>query len=280
MVVGRQLPDCEATMRALIIAGIVLSTLPYAGAGVELELRWVSAFYKRAVVSPTKFEVQSLEREFRQFLANKDKAIKVAKIEIFTCPESADRGGTKPLLHVSYEFWEFLYSSRRCVHDPAAELLLLGVNSAMRVRDSNDELIYRTLQGENPYVLEVDNKKLELVHLSLYPLGKLNGSKKDAREPGLAFFFKSEPPVEEQIARSALSALAKEIPEAHLSVLIRSDAWFISDPDFPIAPKFLRSDQLPPSKIEYERGAQWTCVAGRHAEKIHCWGQSERISQP
>ena len=154
----------------------------------------------------------------------------------------------------TYGSWRGLYSDYENGIPPFAELLAIGQNAAMRLRDNSGRVSLSVLEGQNPYDVRACGQYFSLAHLAVRHQANMISTFSD----GLHFFLITTGTINEELTRCAREELQSSAPKMNVSVSIRNDRWFLLDPDYPVVLPFI-TDNSPPTEQDYERATYWEC---------------------
>jgi hypothetical protein len=248
----------------LILGGALVALDPLERAGHDRE---PTAERQQILLPTARFNEADMEMQFRGILSGKSPEGGTLLVE------ALDRENSAVLFEMgvndaSYALWETLYSDYKDNIPPVAELLKMGRNAAMRLRDQEGRVWLKVLEGESPYDLHFCGRSFALAHLSI------NTGIATNRSPDLHFFLTTDQAIDERIARCARGELQRLVSVPTVDVSIRNDAWFLLDPDYPVVLPFLKENR-PPTKEEYEAAQEWSC--GQYEGQVFC-SQSRRRS--
>lgn len=224
---------------------------------------------RRQLILPSEnFDQKEMERLFRSILLERKSVTEVLLVEAMDNPQSVSLSASG-YTDMTYPMWKTLFSPYEKTIPPFAELLAIGTNAAMRLRDYRGQVSFALLSGQNPYDVPGCGKNLHIAHALIRRAGNpANPAKWSAY---LHVNIISSGLFDENTARCALNAVRSETAVARVEVSIRNDPWFIKDSDFPIVSPFLHNDK-PPTEGEYENAAEWSC--GVVKNEIFCSGHS------
>lgn len=116
-----------------------------------------------------------------------------------------------------------------------AELLSMSDCSSTRIR-INGQITSRTLRGRNCFDLSIDNERYELIHLAPWrrPVGAYGNR--------LTFFVTGK--ADKDRAERLLTNIRGRVQGSPIEVIVRSDVWFGSYPQFP--PRSVFEDPVSP----------------------------------
>jgi len=220
------------------------------------------------LVKPTsEFHQDQLETLFREILSKAAANTSVIHVEVMDDPESYVLTAMWRD-ELNYEVWRNMFSDYEKRIPPMAEILAIGKNAAMRIRDEQGNVSTKVLQGSDPYVFHACGEDLSLIHLGMHePLRPPNYEKSYV---SLHFFFVVTVQPDEKLTRCVVKEVRRLSNISDVNVNIRTDPWFIDESLFPVISPFL-SEIRPPSKDEYESAPQWHCGVA-YDGKVSCWG--------
>lgn len=230
---------------------------------------------RRQLLIPTgDFGLSEMENRFRQLWAAKDAGVQILQIDAMDRPESISLS-ENGYNDISYELWQALLEQYKEKIPPYAELLSIGKDVGMRIRDWNGQVFLKVLAGDNPYDLEACGKHLQVGHVSIRQTGALEkGHISDRTRLYIHFFLIVKETPDRHIVECALAQLRKKTGLTSLSVSVRSDPWFLQNSDYPVISPFLVNPE-PPTRDGYESGTQWDCTF--QAGKTNCNGGHRRF---
>jgi hypothetical protein len=233
-----------------------------------------SVIFRQLLLLPSsEFEHDRMEKRFREILDHRDPQKRILYVEAMDSPDSCALTN-KCVIDGNYSTWQTLFSDYKERIPPFAEMLVIGGNAAMRVRDNQERVLQKVVQGQDPYILHVGNEELKIVHFSA---GRSkHWGKREGWFVHLDFFILARAP-DEKTTRQALEELKRQTSIENVSVVVRRDPWFILDSDFPVVSPFLPKT-TPPSEEAYEKAPQWTCVSSERG--VTCWGHGEKSDSP
>lgn len=141
---------------------------------------------RREILLPTKdFIDDTVQMQFRQILSTKNRDTKILFVEALD-NENSSNLSEMGVDGATYEFWEVLYSDYKSVIPPFAELLVIGENAAMRLRDNRGKISIKVLEGDNPYDVRACGESFALAHLTVKTL---HSEGKPMKAPTRLHFF-------------------------------------------------------------------------------------------
>ena len=114
------------------------------------------------------FSESNIERLARAELKKRPR-VNFIKLTIF-----GEKAGTplpKPD-HVSYDSWKGLYELAARSSNEIAEMISIGDNAVLRVRESNGKVTSKMLTGTNPLEVMISGDLYQIVYLALSPPGQ------------------------------------------------------------------------------------------------------------
>lgn len=157
--------------------------------------------------------------------------------------------------HVSYQLWRSLLFPDLLRDFPAsASSIILGDQAIVRFRGESGMIQSKTLGGKGLSPLRTMSCSSSILAVTVRP--------NSVNSPETSSFFVQSRSASENCAREITEALVAKIGDADIWVFLRSDHWFISDPDFPIVYPFEPLTD-PPTEIEYQTSFQAFCTASK-----------------
>ena len=236
-----------------------------------------SVMWETDILTTADFERQELEHRFDKFVAKRDPSIRIINVTLADATSSSilSQVGYR---EVTYELWRPLYDEYIKTDHPFGELVVLGDNAAMRVRDNRGQQSLKVLHGKNPYVLTACGEQLSLVNLAVSKSLRANGQ--NQWYASVHLFLTTNGPVDERTAECALEEFHRLTSVGDILISLRRDPWFIRYSDFPIAPPFLTTVK-PPTSEQFKEAPWSECFLSE--EKTHCqhWkGQPSQTDNP
>lgn len=217
------------------------------------------------IILPTAtFHETDIEGKFRQILSKEPVDEAILLVEAFDSKNSWNLGAMG-VDGAAYETWRAFYEDYEQEIPPAAEMLKIRGDVAMRLRDDKGNVSLKVLEGENPYNLSECRVPLALAHMSIAR----------ANLPGFAhtlhLFLTTDGPIDEAVARCAFEELERRVslPNTNMDLSIRHSPWFVVDSDYPVVLPFIKENK-PPTKQEYEEALEWDC--SNYDRSVHCSG--------
>lgn len=153
----------------------------------------------------------------------------------------------------TYGYWRSIYDQARRSNE-IAEMIAIGDNAVLRMRDANGNVTRRVLAGRDPLQIEVQGVHFEIVYFTF-------SVPKPYIFQSASIYVRTAAPLERVPSRELLSSLRPVFPDLGVSVHIRNDAWFINEPGYPFFNPFVE-EQIPPSPENWKtptlRCGYWT----------------------
>jgi hypothetical protein len=163
----------------------------------------------------------------------------------------------KAMADYSYDLWAAVFRERIGDRKPLAMALKIGENVAFRYRDAAGISKETSLHGENPFVVHGQHGIARILHVSF--------SRVPYGTSGLrftVFFLEHTGALSESAAQSFATSLQRDIFMSEQTlVLVRRDAWFIENEEFPIFYPFGQVDRSP-TLHEYVCTPTFICSGG------------------
>jgi hypothetical protein len=165
-----------------------------------------------------------------------------------------DKGGAplpKPPGDLTYGYWRRLYEAQRGLQNELAEMISIGTNAVLRMRDAGGKVSRRVLAGRDPLQLEVQGDRLEIVYFGFSAPGPYILQCVDV-------YIRTDASLRTEVGLELLGALRPIFPDLEVSVSLRNDAWFILEPSYPFYNPLIE-DQQPPTEEEYRKNRTLRC---------------------
>jgi hypothetical protein len=198
-------------------------------------------------VAPESFSESYLERLSRKELARSPRS-NFTQILFY-----GDRGGP-PLpkaSHDSYEHWRGLYETLARTPNQIAEAISIGKDAVLRVCDGSGRLSRKVLAGRDPLQIDLGSDRFEIVYLAFTAPGSYILQRVD-------IYVRTTSPLNTETGLELLRKLQPIFPDLEVSLLVRNDAWFISEPSYPFVNPFVAAAN-PPTAEEYSHSRTLRC---------------------
>jgi hypothetical protein len=216
------------------------------------------------IVPQSEFTVPKLKERFDEILLAQSGKARVLIVEAY-CDKQAISKSIKYGTDVNYETWMNWYREYKI--PTTAELLRIGPNAAMRVRDSAGNVASLVLSGSDPYTFQANGVEFHLLHVIASDSARLDDFKAPDLVSTLNFFMLAKGDLNESVLKAAAENLENSTGAPQITVAIRRDPWFVSSVYFPIVSPFWDGGK-PPTQHEYESSPEWYCHAT--PGKAHC----------
>ena len=222
------------------IAAAVSANAPLAS-GASLRQRSIT-------VSASSFTEKKVLRLCRTELGRKPRA-GLTQLIIY-----GDKGGPplpKPTAQITYDHWRGLYDSAANSPNEIAEMISIGADAVLRMRDANGNINRRLLAGKDPLHIEVQGDQFDVVYLAFSGSGPYALHRVDA-------YIRASAKLKAEVGLQLLRVLQSKLQELEVSVSVRNDAWFIHEPTYPFFNPFTEA-LTPPTAEEYDRTKTLRC---------------------
>jgi hypothetical protein len=164
----------------------------------------------------------------------------------------------KVSVDVAYAVWRRAYDALEKLPLPMAQLVSIGDDAVLRVRNPDGTSISRVLSGRDPCELVVNGMPVKLLHFGAFP------TRPDGKELRIQVFAYTSGVLNTSLGLAVLRDLMQKLPFTPVSVHIRTDPWFISDVAFPVFPAF--ENARPPTEKEYSSSSLLACDTNARGE--------------
>lgn len=206
---------------------------------------------KSIKVDPGSFTENNVVRLCRVELRRKPRA-NVTILHVY-----GERGAAplpQPVHGHTYEYWRGFYDSQSQLPNEIAEMVAIGKNAVLRMRDASGRVTRRVLAGRDPLLIGLQGTRFEIVHLAFSPARPYIFQR-------ASVYVRTAEPLETAPGLELLGILRPVFPDLEVSVYIRNDAWFIHEAGYPFFNPLVE-DEIPPSPDEYRtptlRCGHWT----------------------
>jgi hypothetical protein len=203
---------------------------------------------KSKAIKVTDRQISTLERLCRDELAQGNQ-YKFIQLQIF-----GEAGGAplpKPLSGYSFEYWRNFYNKLVNSPNEIAEMISIGNDAVLRVRNRSGHLTRRVLRGKDPLRLEEEEGDLELLHVAIdwgspYRLSRVD------------IYARTGSTLGEDTGMRLWKKLRPLFPSFDLFLYIRNDGWFVYESSYPFVNPF-EGESPPPSRERYNRTQTLSC---------------------
>lgn len=202
---------------------------------------------KSVVVAPGTFSESYAEQLARAELAKKPR-VNFTQLYVY-----GQKGGA-PLPkfpHITYEHWRTLYDSQVSAPNELAEMISIGSDAVLRVRDGGGNVSRRVLAGKDPLQIEVQGYRFEIVYLAF-----------SAPAPSVLqrvdIYIRTPAPLGSGAGMDLLRVLRPIFPDLDVTVYVRNDAWFIYEPSYPFLNPLIENSS-PPGPEQYNKTQTLRC---------------------
>jgi hypothetical protein len=163
-----------------------------------------------------------------------------------------------PTTDMSYDMWasQYKYGMSHLKDVKAKRIIRMGDDAVLQSYDAG-HFSEDVTSGTNPTLMRIAGVNFRMLEVRITPAVRLPNSRA-IRPTMIAVYLQGTPLPPVSVARSLSQDIARRISVSSLFVDIRSDTWFIDDPDFPIWCPFAPPSR-PPDTAHYLYGAQVFC---------------------
>lgn len=219
------------------------------------DLRDHKYWYRSVIVPPESFTLPQLRSLAQEFLGMAAARHDLAALSVFTDVHDAAMATTAN--RDSYKQWRLYYDAALSRQIRTADVVAIGDNAVLRVREAHGRVVQQIISGTNPLVFEVDGTAVEILVVRFR-----RGTRFDQCDPGTALspivYAKASNPLSTRLCKAAAARVAGLLKERKLFIMFRPDQWFISSGSFPVPYPFAK-DEPPPSEEAYNRTITLSC---------------------
>jgi len=218
-----------------------------AGDTVLREVNRTGMRQRGIAVSAGSFTETYIERIARAELAMKPR-VHFTQLYVY-----GDKGGAalpKPP-HVTYDYWSRMYRSLSQSPNEIAEMISIGGNAVLRMRDGAGAIHRRVLAGRDPLQLEVEGDQFEVLYIAFSTPGPYILQRADV-------YIRTDALLKTEAGLELLRRLQTLFTDLEVSIFARNDPWFIYEPTYPFVNPFVEN-QSPPTPEEYGKGQTLNC---------------------
>jgi len=204
------------------------------------------------------FSVQDLERPCRRELKNAQSA------KIFRLLILGELGGLplpKPLSAYKYQYWLDFYEKSRRLPNELAELVAVGNNAVLRVRDRTGAVSKRVLMGRDPLRFEILGQGFEVLHMEFIDTSP------SSRQQRVNIYLRTKAELKQQYGLRVLALIRNWFEELEVYAYIRNDGWFIYESGYPFANPFEENGE-PILEVDHQETRTLRC--GPWAAEASC----------
>jgi hypothetical protein len=197
----------------------------------------------------------------------KEEKVSLSKLILATTETDLLSMRVQKATHTSYQSWYPEFVDQRALVGPAAELITVAGRATLRIQDRSRSVSSIVLGSGDALRFVADGQTFNLLDFSGRKLAPVE---KVAPEGEIfEFYFYSASAFTKDSAKTLTKKIMSELGLTGVTVAVRSDAWFIEDPTFPIYYRFSPGGD-PPTVEAYRSGRQVACVAG-NSSNIRCY---------
>jgi hypothetical protein len=180
--------------------------------------------------------------------------------------------------HCSYQSWNAVLAANQYADDRCPivrDAIKLGKSTILRTNDNRCQTKTTLVQGaDSPLFVTANGTKFEILSVRL----STPGSEPRQRLVSAEVFVRTDEVPTEQMARSITTAIKSITKAPYLTIVLRSDLWFVEDCGFPARYPFaVRSPQLSFENFLKTRSA--VCDASVDWP-IRCFDSSHTVLRP
>lgn len=222
------------------------------------------------IVPKVEFNIDHVRRLAQQFLNGQDGAA-ASILRLLMVPDETSRASNfiHGLPGVSYTSTvDLIRQAGGLPKGPLARLFAMSGAAKLSYVDQGD-LAEELLTGTaDPTILRDNSYTYEFLHFTMTEAGAaLRGDKLF-----LDVYLKASPRVSVSSSVRVFDTLREITKVQNLTVHVRSDAWFMGDPEYPLVPAFTRP-LIVPNELEYKIAPQLDCSVVR-GRGVRCAGQN------
>lgn len=195
----------------------------------------------------------------------------VVKIEVFPDREAAI-GCAKGVVSIVYGYWRDRYDSYATRIPPSAQLVCIGGNSVVKLRDEFGTIHSEVIAGSDPTAVVIGDFRFFLANISCRPDTRSGNIHNDLE---VSFFFWTSDAYDESSVERLLGECMALTPMSHAFVVVEQSPWFIYESDAAILYPFWAGAATPPSEKESLHAYRVTC-GGRVGEPPNCWSYGQK----
>jgi hypothetical protein len=159
---------------------------------------------------------------------------------------------------VDYERWSQLYEQFGRKLGPVAMIMSQGRDAVARLRDKGGNCTETVLAGSNWLRSRVSRVEFEILEAYYHPLPPIADEPSPGDEAMVDINVRASPFPTMVQAQDFSSIMRSRFQERRVTIIIRQDAYFLTDEAFPIVYQFDETPS-PPTKDEYLRSKTMYC---------------------
>ena len=212
-----------------VIGWLLVFAMVSSGDTILREVNRKGMRQKAIAVNSGSFTEAYVERLARAELATRPR-VNFTQLYVY-----GDKGGAplpKPS-HVSYDYWRGLYGSLVQSPNEIAEMVSVGANAVLRIRDGVGTIRRRVLAGKDPLEIDVEGDRFEVLYFAfstpeLHTLQRVD------------IYVRTDASLQKEKGLMLLQRLQPLFPDLEVSIFVRNDAWFIYLTDVSVRQSLLR----------------------------------------
>lgn len=219
----------------------------------------VGPFYGRVILwNAAELNRESLQLYYEQ-LSQELRGNLAWTVSVFVDQDDATRevSGKLKVENLDYAWWLELYRKFGRNLLAAAEILCYQDNAVLRLRDSTGKVTESVLAGSNFLHVQLDRVQFEILKAYYGPLPPHTSSAPGDEAAVHIYVRASSAPISGE-AREFSRLMQERYKQKRVTVLIRTDAFFLTDWVFPIMYRF-DAATTPPTREEYEKSKTIYC---------------------
>ena len=251
-------------MKSVYLAAFAVGLLQGADLKIVADLQGSHARHRSIVgnVTDDVFEKMALE-----FLGSND--VTLGTFVVYGSVQDRVAAGPRGFDHCSYGHWRAMVDNYEESHSgcPAIkEAIKIGSDTIIRTVRADCRRTSRVVQGAtSPLRLEIEGEHVEVLALQL---GPLTNSSKDHRIV-VNVFSRTDSPLTANLAKALTSRLVGLTGVSSIGVVLRGDAWFVTDCAFPAVYAFENRGKIP-TLDEVARLPSAGCFLFSSGSKMQC----------
>ena len=240
----------RALLAAMLLA--VTPATPQKAGHVVAELRGNEIFVQVRTLDAAAFLPLTIEGIAHDFLASTSRGHYASILEMYSDRAFVVGQSCEEI----YRQWRLFYDDLAKKPLVAAEVIAVGDNVILRLRNSSGRITRRILQGHDPTQVSVGGVTFEILYLT----GRRHSRFERCGHAGdidPAVYLKTSAVLSEELCQRVTSQLAAALGVKQMYAHFRNDHWFICSV-FPVRFPFT-SQETPPSEAEYYALPEFTC---------------------
>jgi hypothetical protein len=153
--------------------------------------------------------------------------------------------------HMDYDTWLRLHNECARAGNEIGELVSIGRDAVLRVRDASGSVTREVLTGSDPLIFDTGGERYEVLYFAFSAPGPYILQKVDV-------FLKTTATLSRESGMKLLQRFTPVFPDLKVNVYVRNDPWFIFEPNYPFLNPFVEG-AIPPTFDQYEQGKTLRC---------------------